>query len=129
VIRQAAAETREHAIEIVPDEADQAVVDCSQDGHVVFATSDAIHAFHAVAAPTIATLREDPLTARLIDAITELNAVTLPSAGVQPCDPPAGTALYPVADPEGYSATVPPPGAYLADLTYDVMVANGVADR
>jgi hypothetical protein len=96
---------------------------------VVFASDEAIDAFHAAAEPTIAAMREDPLTAKLIDAITELKSVTLPSAGVVACDPPVGTALYPLTDPEGYLATLPPPGAYRADVTYEGMVASGTKDR
>lgn len=129
ILEQAAQETRDQAVGHVPDESAQAARHCGMDGHVAFATDEAIAAFHAAAQPTIDALRADPLTAQLIDDITQLKATVTRGPKAQPCDPPTGTELYPVADPTGYQATMPPAGSYRADVTVETQVANGVEDR
>ena len=129
ILGQAVQETRANALTHVADESAQAVRHCGMDGHVAFATSDAIAAFHTAAQPTIDALRADPLTAKLIDDITALKATVTPAPRAQACEPPTGTELYPLHDPTGYQATMPPAGAYRADETVENMVANGVDDR
>lgn len=129
ILEQAALETRDQAVDHAPDEAAQAARHCGLDGHVAFATDEAVAAFHRAAQPTIDGMRADPLTAQLIDDITALKATTTSGPKPQPCDPPKGTERYPLADPTGFQATLPPAGRYRADLTVDGMVANGVDPR
>ena len=78
VIEQAAAVTRDWAISEVPSDDDAAVADADGFG-VALASEDDLARLVDAVAPVVADLREDPVTAGLIDQITAIRDALPPS--------------------------------------------------
>ena len=90
IVRGAAVAARDLAVaKHVPD-AQLASEWCALHGRVVLAGADGVRSFQEAAAPVLATLAQDPVTATALDAITRLKAgLTTTSPAVQACEPAA----------------------------------------
>ena len=88
-VRAAASSTRQHMIDsIVPDK-DQAKSYCADlGGAVVLASAAQLQAFRTALAPFEATIAGDALSKKLIDTIRTLGRTVAPEAAVSPCGTP-----------------------------------------
>ena len=88
-VRAAASSTRQHMIDsIVPDK-DQAKSYCADlGGAVVLASAAQLQAFRTALAPVEATIAGDALGKKLIDTVRTLGRGVAPEAAVSPCGTP-----------------------------------------
>jgi len=82
ILATAAAETRDWVIENLPSDSDLATEYCASGGTIVAADDDQLASLVAAAAPVMAALQEDPVTA---DLIGRLQAVPLAAAPISAC--------------------------------------------
>ena len=124
VIEQAATATRDWAISEVPSDHDAAVARCADGFGVALASEDDLGRLVDAVAPVVANLREDPVTAGLIDQITAMRDALPPStADPVSCDMTT-TETTPTADSDVASLN----GVYQYELTDDAFRDAGVSD-
>ena len=85
VLTEAAAAAQKKAIAEHPSDADNGKAYCADGGAIVLADSNQVAAFEKAAQPVFDSLEKDPLNAKMIAAIQDLNAKTTPSAGAAAC--------------------------------------------
>ena len=127
IVRGAAVAARDLAVaKHVPD-AQLASEWCTLHGRVVLAGADGVRSFQEAAAPVLATLAQDPVTATALDAITRLKAgLTTASPAVQACEPAADpNAPWPSVAP-GPDLGFIPDGVYIHTVTEAELSAAGV---
>ena len=100
---------------------------CALHGRVVLAGADGVRSFQEAAAPVLATLAQDPVTATALDAITRLKAgLTTTSPAVQACEPAADPNVpWPSVAP-GPDLGFIPDGVYIHTVTEPELSAAGV---
>jgi TRAP-type C4-dicarboxylate transport system substrate-binding protein len=131
VLRTAAAETREWAIDTTPSDAAAARSHCKRGHAVVLVGDEDIAALEAAAAPVIAELERDEQTRRLIDRIRDLKRQTTVSATApvrcgNPGDSAAGTDDG--TAPAGADDRSTLAGVYRFEVTEEDLRAEGVTD-
>jgi Bacterial extracellular solute-binding protein, family 7 len=89
VLEQAAAETRDWAIDAATSDADAAAAYCTTGGAVVLASDAEIAALQRATAPVYAELERDEQTRRLIEAIRRRKDEVAPATPAAPCGRPA----------------------------------------
>ena len=130
ILTDAAADTRDWAIDHVQSDHDAAVERCANGFGIVLASDDDLAGLAEATAPVVAELREDPATAALIDEITALRDA-LPPMAIEPvtCDAAPLTTSPSVEDTAvpasvGESAEFPD-GVYRREVTADELLAHG----
>ena len=129
-LEQAAAATRDWAIETQPSTAQDAVAFCEAGGTIVLASPDEATALEQATAPVADSLRSDKATAAIIDAIEQIaDAGDFPAAQVQACD---GRATGPAGPSEPLTAPGEPgglpEGVYRFEHTEDYLRAAGLPE-
>ena len=126
ILRKAAGQTRDWAIETIPDDAAGAKAYCDQGGSVVLASAAEVAALEKATASVYADLEDDPETKRAIDEIRSLKAGATAPAAPAPCGAPdtGGQAAGETVD-AGEATAID--GVYRAELTDDELVARGLS--
>jgi TRAP-type C4-dicarboxylate transport system substrate-binding protein len=89
VLREAAARTRQWAIEHTTPDAELAAGWCTSGGSVVLADDAQLSALKLAVAPVVAELEADASTASIIEAIRQLTANVATPAAPEPCSSPS----------------------------------------
>lgn len=113
VIAQASEQTQQWVVQNLPTERELAAEYCARGGEIVVAPSADVDALVAAAAPVIADLREDDVTATAIDALEALAPAELDTP--QRCE-------------EDTAATVDITGTWEITTTREELEAGGVTD-
>jgi hypothetical protein len=123
ILEQAAAQTREWAIETIPNDADAAKAYCENGGAVVLATETDVAALERAAASVYAELERDPQTNELIDRIRTLKSDVAPANTPAACKESAGVT------PTGSVADAALNGVWRANPTYEEGRAAGLSAK
>ena len=125
VLEQAAAETRDWAIETAPSDAEAARTYCRAGGVVVFASDSEVVALEEATAPVYAELERDERTRNLIEAIRRLGRELAPAT------PPAACGRHRPANEStvGGVADSRFDGVYRFEITDAQLRANGITSR
>ncbi len=126
ILRKAAAQTRDWAIETIPDDAEAANAYCDNGGAVVMASAADVAALEQATAPVTAELEHDPETKRIIDRIRALKASATAPAAPAPCGEPDTGDRAP-GETVGADEATAIDGAYRAELTEDELLARGLS--
>ena len=126
ILRKAAVQTRDWAIETIRDDADGANAYCEQGGAVVMASAAEVAALERATASVTAELEQDPQTKRFIAEIRGLKARATAPAPPGPCGEPH-TGGRAAGETRGAGKATRIDGAYRAELTDDELVARGLS--
>jgi TRAP-type C4-dicarboxylate transport system substrate-binding protein len=130
ILVQAAAQTRDWAIDTFPADAEGAQAYCERGGAVVLASAADVAALEHAMAPVYAELEQDPEVKRFIEQIRALGSEVAASAApaAAPCGEPGTGAAGADADQAvdtGEAGAID--GAYRAELTEDELRARGLS--
>jgi hypothetical protein len=132
ILEQAAAETRQWAIDTRTSDADEATAFCESGGSVVLADEATISALESAVAPVYEELDADPATRDLIAAIREMEPVAqASSAGPTPCgevEPGGSSGEAGGASTSQVASGEFPQGAFRAERTVESLIASGMSE-
>ena len=126
ILRKAAAQTRDWAIETIPGDAEAAKAYCDKGGAVVMASAADVAALEQATAPVTAELEHDPETQRIIAQIRALKARAAAPAAPAPCGVP-DTGDRAAGETVGAGEATAIDGAYRVELTQDELLARGLS--
>ncbi len=128
---QAAAATRDWAVETVPHVAEEAAAFCEAGGTIVLASPGDLAALQAATAPVVDEMRRDDQTRAIIQAIDDLpTSGDVPVPAVQACDGASGgvgVRTEPLTAP-GASGELPP-GTYRVEMTEAYLRSIGLSEE
>jgi TRAP-type C4-dicarboxylate transport system substrate-binding protein len=124
ILEQAAAQTREWAIETLPNDAEAAKAYCENGGAVVLASGTDVAALERAAASVYAELEQDPQTKEFIGRIRVLGStIAVPTA--TPCTRSANAVTTGVAAARDAGRSAFPEGVYRYQLPFDYLLSKG----
>jgi TRAP-type C4-dicarboxylate transport system substrate-binding protein len=124
ILEEAAAATREWAIETSPTDAEAAATYCEDGGAVALASESDLAALEEALEPVVAELERDDQTKRIISAIRELKQqITVPGTAPAAC---GGSGAAPPSTAAHQQRSLD--GVYRFELTDQQLRAHGVTD-